>query len=381
MIPYGKHHIDQQDIDAVVDVLSNQFITQGKQVPAFENALCNYTGADFAVAVNSGTSGLHIACLSVGLGSGDILWTSPISFVASANCALYCGAEVDFVDIDPLTRNICPEHLSVKLAQAVKKNRLPKALVVVHFTGVSCDMLPIRQLAQKYRIVLIEDAAHALGANYAGNKVGCCQYSDMTVMSFHPVKSITTAEGGAVLTNDAKIAANLRQFASHGVTRNQELMQSKPEGPWYYEQLQLGYNYRLSDLHAALGISQLAKISDLVASRQSIACNYLTAFSHLPVKLPQMSNVEDSAWHIFVIELIEHDRLVVFNRLRQLDIGVNVHYFPIHLQPYYQNLGFRAGDFPNAEAFYKKAITLPLFPFMSADEQHRVVQALIEVLN
>ncbi|WP_340680537.1 UDP-4-amino-4,6-dideoxy-N-acetyl-beta-L-altrosamine transaminase [Paraglaciecola sp.] len=380
MIPYGLHTIDDADVESVIDVLRNQFLTQGTVVPQFEQALCVYTGAKHAVAVNSATSGLHIACLAAGVGQGDIVWTVPNSFVASANCARFCGADVDFVDINAVTRNIDVTALAEKLQIAAKHNKLPKALIVVHFAGLSCDMLNIHKLTSTYHIVLIEDAAHALGGDYLGRKIGCCQYSAMTVLSFHPVKSITTAEGGAVLTNNSAYFTKLQLFAKHGVTRDPALMQGESDGPWYYQQVELGYNYRLSDLHAALGITQLQKLEQFIAKRRLLAQCYKQKLAELPLSLPCNESYEHSAWHLYMVELTQHDRLNTYQRLHQLGIGVNVHYIPIHLQPYYQALGFKLGDFPVAEQFYQHALTLPLFPSMTEDEQRKVITVLHEVL-
>lgn len=381
MIPYGKHLVDEADVQSVVDVLRNQFLTQGTVVPRFEQALCDYTGARHAVAVNSATSGLHIACLAAGVSSGDVVWTVPNSFVASANCARFCGAEVDFVDIDPLTRNLAISELKSKLAEAQKNNRLPKALIVVHFAGLSCDMQQIQQLTQPFNIALIEDAAHALGGDYLGRKIGCCQFSDMTVLSFHPVKSITSAEGGAVLTNDAEMASKLTLFAKHGTTRDPNMMQGVNEGPWYYQQIELGYNYRLSDLHAALGLSQLQKLDEFIAKRRFLALRYKEKLKDLPLVLPCEESYQTSAWHLYMIELTKHNRLSTYQDLHDKGIGVNVHYIPIHLQPYYQHLGFQQGDFPNAEHYYNHALTLPLFPSMTETEQDSVIETLQEVLS
>lgn len=380
MIPYGKHIIEQDDIDAVVSVLRNEFLTQGAQVPAFEKALCDYTGASYAVAVNSGTSGLHIACLALDIGPGDIVWTSPNSFAASANCALYCGAEVDFIDIDAETRNMSVSALEEKLAQSERQNTLPKAIVVVHFSGLCCDMKAISTLAHRYGVKVIEDAAHALGGrNREGNKIGQGNHSAMTVMSFHPVKSITTAEGGAVLTNDAELAKRLRLFASHGITKDAALLPPGHESePWFYAQQHLGFNYRLSDLHAALGLSQLTRLDEFIAGRKARAAEYQEALSTLPLTLPKWD--ENSAWHLYVVELQQHNRTEVFNTLRERGIGVNVHYIPIHWHPYYQKLGFSMGQFPIAEQYYERAITLPLYPDLSADNQKEVVKVLKEVL-
>jgi UDP-4-amino-4,6-dideoxy-N-acetyl-beta-L-altrosamine transaminase len=380
MIPYGKHVVDSADIAAVVDVLENRFLTQGTTVPLFEKALTDYTRCRYAVAVNSATSGLHIACLALGITEGDVVWTVPNSFVASANCARYCGASVSFVDIDPTTRNISLESLSLKLQVASKVNQLPKALIVVHFAGLSCPMRDIAKLIEPYGIKLIEDAAHALGGTYLDSKIGSCVYSDLTVLSFHPVKSITSAEGGAVLTNDAVLYEKLQLFSKHGVTKKPELM-SAVEGDWYYEQIELGYNYRLSDLHAALGVSQLKKLDEFIKQREELTIGYYDALSHLPLKLPEIKDYSKSAWHLYMVEVQEHDRKSIFDALRDRNIGVNVHYIPIHLQPYYEQQGFKRGDYPNAEAFYSNAITLPLFPTMTADEQQYVVDSLKEVLD
>ncbi|WP_102795737.1 UDP-4-amino-4,6-dideoxy-N-acetyl-beta-L-altrosamine transaminase [Bowmanella denitrificans] len=379
MIPYGKHQVDQEDLDAVIDVLENQFLTQGQQVPAFEAALKDYCGAAHAVAVNSGTSALHIACLALGVAEGDLVWTSPNSFVASANCARYCGAQIDFVDIDPITRNLSVEALTQKLAKAKQANRLPKAIVVVHFAGMSCDMRAISALTAPLGIVLIEDASHGLGGRYLNKAIGSCQFSDACVLSFHPVKSITTAEGGTVLTNSASLAEKLRLFASHGITRAADLMDSESEGPWYYQQIALGYNYRLSDLHAALGISQLRRLDSFIAKRRELVQIYCDKLAGLPLVLPMESS--DSAWHLFTVELRQHDRAEIFARLQQAGIGVNVHYIPIHLQPYYRQLGFGPGDFPCAEAYYQNALTLPLYPGLSADNQRYVIDTLVSILG
>ncbi|WP_100655838.1 UDP-4-amino-4,6-dideoxy-N-acetyl-beta-L-altrosamine transaminase [Alteromonas flava] len=382
MIPYGKHSVAQQDIDAVVDVLNNKFLTQGETVPAFEAALCDYTGAAYCVAVNSGTSGLHVACLAAGVGPGDLVWTSPNSFVASANCARYCGADVDFVDIDPQSRNLSVLALEAKLEVAKHAGRLPKALIVVHFAGLSCDMQAIHALTEPLGIVIIEDAAHALGGHYQSLPIGKCQYSDMAVLSFHPVKSITTAEGGAVVTNSTALAKRLVQFAKHGITRDPQEM-TEQQGDWYYQQLTLGYNYRLSDLHAALGLSQLQRLPDFIAKRRALAHRYHYLLQDLPLQLPQPNNIDSdqSAWHLYMIEVLEHERKSVFDALRKANIGVNVHYIPIHLQPYYRELGFKPGQFENAEMFYTRAITLPLYPELTEQDQDKVVQTLHEVLS
>jgi UDP-4-amino-4,6-dideoxy-N-acetyl-beta-L-altrosamine transaminase len=377
MLPYGRHHVDQDDIDAVTYVLKNQFLTQGTCVPAFEQALCDYTGANYAQAVNSGTSGLHIACLAANIAQGDVVWTVPNSFVASANCAKYCGGDIDFVDIDSVTRNISVALLQAKIESC---ERLPKALIVVHFSGVSCDMQAISAMTRKHNIILIEDAAHALGGRYNGKPIGNCEYSDMAVLSFHPVKSITTAEGGAVITNNKKLYKRLVLFAQHGISRDPQQLLAPDQGDWYYEQQALGYNYRLSDLHGALGISQLRKLDYFIQLRREKAAVYLQALAKSPLILPPESSLRDSAWHLFVIELQTHDRRVIFDQLRTQGIGVNVHYIPIHLQPYYQRLGFKRGHYPNAERFYNHALTLPLFPLMTDKEQQQVIDVLQQLL-
>lgn len=380
MIPYGKHTVDDDDIAAVVDVLQNQFLTQGKQVPAFEKELTDYTGARHAIAVNSGTSALHIACLAAGVSHGDWVWTVPISFVASANCARYCGAGVDFVDIDPDTRNISVSRLQEKLSVAATQGRLPKVLIVVHFSGSSCDMLAIKRCLVDYSVVLIEDAAHGLGGSHDhSSRIGSGKYAEMTALSFHPVKSITTAEGGAVTTNSDDLAKKLKCYAGHGISREQsDFPLHEQSSPWYYAQTALGFNYRLSDLHAALGRSQLKKLDNLIAQRRQLAQHYHEQLIDLPIGKPLMD--VNSAWHLYTITLNSHDRTSVFNALRERGIGVNVHYIPIHLQPYYQNLGFHAGQYPIAEDYYQRAITLPLFPGLSANKQDFVIRQLKEVL-
>lgn len=385
MIPYGKHVIDQNDIDAVVDVLENHFLTQGSKVPEFEQALCKYTGAEYCIAVNSATSGLHIACLAAGVQPGDTVWTTPNSFVASANCALYCGAVIDFVDMNAQTRNIDISLLADKLQQAKKVGQLPKAIVVVHFAGFSCDMKAISSLLADTDICLIEDAAHGLGGDYAGTKIGSCAFSDMAVLSFHPVKSLTTAEGGAVMTNNPQYAQSLALFGKHGITRDPALMTNEGleldrQGAWFYQQLCLGYNYRLSDMQAALGISQLNKLDSFIAARQERATIYFNELKDLPIKLPIIDLQNQSGWHLFMIELLQHDRKEIYAKLQEKGIGVNVHYIPIHAHPFYQHLGFKYGDFPVSENYYEKAITIPLFPSLSADEQYRVIEVLKEVL-
>ncbi len=380
MIRYGQQHITEADIDAVVRVLNSSNLTQGPTIPAFEQAVLREVDAKHAVAVNSGTSALHIACLALGLGPGDWLWTSPNTFVASANCALYCGAQVDFVDIDPQTYNMSPQLLEAKLVEAEKQGRLPKIVVPVHITGQPCDMAAIYALAQKYGFRIIEDASHALGGRYRGEPIGNCRYSDMTVFSFHPVKIITTAEGGMVTTNDAELATRLVLLHSHGITRDAELMTKPMEGPWYYQQVALGYNYRMTDLQAALGVSQITRLHPYVSRRHAIAERYRERLADLPLTLPWQHPDSYSAWHLYVIRL-QLDRIGVSHRqlfeyLRARDIMVNLHYIPVHTQPYYQAMGFRPGDYPNAEQYYREAISIPMHPMLTDAEQDFVVATL-----
>jgi UDP-4-amino-4,6-dideoxy-N-acetyl-beta-L-altrosamine transaminase len=372
--------ITQADIDAVVDILQSDFLTQGPKVPAFERAVAEKVGAKHAVAANSGTSALHAACLALGLGPGDILWTSPITFVASANCALYCGAKVDFVDIDPHTYTMCPKTLEEKLEQAKKENCLPKIVIPVHLCGQSCNMKAIFDLSQKYGFKIIEDACHALGGEYKGSPIGNCRYSDITVFSFHPVKIITTGEGGMNTTNDADLASHMARLCSHGITRDPDLMTHAPDGPWYYQQIELGFNYRMTDIQAALGVSQLEKLNEFIARRRELAQRYDQLLANLPVTTPWQDPNGKSAWHLYVIRLkldkIRQSHQQAFVVLREKGIGVNLHYIPVHTQPWYQKLGFETGQFPKSEQYYREAITLPLFPVMTKDEQDEVIGTL-----
>lgn len=384
MIPYGRQDISQDDIDEVVKVLRSDFLTQGPQLPLFEKAVADYCKADHAFAMNSATSALHLACMALGLKAGDWLWTSPITFVASSNCALYCGASVDFVDIDPKTYNLCPQVLEAKLVEAEKADRLPKIVVPVHLCGQPCDMAAISRLAQRYGFKIIEDASHAVGGHYKDSRIGDCQYSDVTIFSFHPVKIITTAEGGMALTNDAQIAEKIELLRSHGVTRKPELMTTAPDGPWYYQQIALGYNYRMTELQAALGTSQMTRLDAFVARRHELASRYDRLLGDLPLTLPWQHPDGYSGLHLYVIRLqldkISSGHRAIFEGLREKGIGVNLHYIPIYRQPYYQEMGFERRDYPEAEKYYAEAISLPMFSKMTEQQQDDVVAALRTVL-
>lgn len=376
MIPYGRQHISQLEIDATREVLQSDWLTQGPKVAEFEQSLATYVQAPHVVTCANGTAALHAACAALGLGPGDELWTSPNSFVASANCGLYLGAKVDFVDIDPVTRNMCPQKLATKLASG----RVPKIVVAVHFAGVACDMPAIYALAQQYGFYLVEDAAHAIGTLVEGVPVGACRYSHATCFSFHPVKNLTTGEGGAITTADSVIANRLRRFITHGITKNPREFTDPAPPPWYYEQQSLGFNYRLCDIQAAVGIVQLAKLETFIAKRAQLFERYQSLLEKLPLKLPQLPNLQRVAHHIYSIEVDPQVRLSLFNGLKSSGVGVNVHYIPIHLQPFYQALGFRPGDFPAAEAYYAGALTLPLFVDMSLAQQDYVVEQLERAL-
>lgn len=378
MIPYGRQDISDADIEAVVEVLKSDFLTQGEQVPRFEQAVCNYVGASHGVAVNSATSALHIACLALGLGPGGRLWTTPVSFVASANCGLYCGAEVDFVDIEPATGNLSVEALATKLEAASADGTLPDILVPVHLGGLPCDMAGIARLAAKYGYKVIEDASHAIGGSYGDKKVGACQHSDIAVFSFHPVKTMTTGEGGLAVTGDSALAERMRQLRSHGIVRTE---MTRDDGPWYYEQQALGFNYRMTDILAALGVSQLSRLDSFVKARHRIANTYHSRLKDLPLKLPVVADASrTSGLHLYVVRLdlerVNRTHREVFESLRERGVGVNLHYIPIHLQPYYAQLGFNRGDFPNAEAWYGEAITLPMYPGLTDEDIDAVVSAL-----
>lgn len=384
-IPYGRQSISESDIQAVVDVLNSDWLTQGPSIAQFEKAVAEYCGATYAVAVNSATSALHIACLAAGLGSGDILWTSPNTFVASANCGLYCGSNVDFVDIDPHSYNMSVSELEKKLNCCSEKGVFPKVVIPVHFSGQSCEMDKISELSRQFGFTLIEDASHAIGGKYKGSPVGGCRYSDMTVFSFHPVKIITTGEGGMVLTNRLDLYERLVRLRSHGITRDAELMTGKTDGPWYYEQIELGFNYRITDMQASLGVSQMKRLDEFVTRRHELARRYDEALSDLPLVLPFQHPDTYSAFHLYVIRLqlyrLKLTHRQVFEALRAKGVLVNLHYIPVHTQPYYMNLGFSKGDFPVAEKYYSEAISIPLFFTLSAEDQDRVVNALYEALQ
>lgn len=385
MIPYGRQDITQDDIDAVVSVLTSDYLTQGPLVPRFEEAVATYCGVERAVAMNSATSALHVACMALGLGPGDRLWTTPVTFVASANCALYCGASVGFVDIDPRTGNLSVAALEKKLVAAEREHSLPKVVVPVHLGGEPCDMQAIHALSQRYGFKVIEDASHAIGGSYHGERIGNCRYSDIVIFSFHPVKVITTAEGGMALTRDAGLARRMERLRSHGITREPGEMTHAPDGPWYYQQIELGYNYRMTELHAALGLSQMRRLDGYVDRRHAIADRYDILLADLPVATPVRSPRNRSGLHLYVIRL-QLDRLArshseVFRLLRESGIGVNLHYIPVHLQPWYARMGFKQGDYPEAERYYAEAISLPMFAALTDPQQDQVVAALTKALS
>ena len=380
MIPYGRQDITQADIDAVVDVLRSDYVTQGPVTPRFEKEVSARCNAVFGVATNSATSALLLACRALGLGVGDTLWTSPNTFVASANCALHCGAGISFVDIDPRTYNMSVDALERKLAWADTQGRLPKIVVPVHFAGQSCDMAGIRRLADRYGFRVLEDASHAIGGRYKGEPIGDCRYSDIAVFSFHPVKIITTGEGGLAVTNDGELATRMARLRNHGITRDADLMRGEPDGPWYYQQVELGWNFKMSDIQAALGLSQISRLESYVRQRHAVADTYNEALRDLPLVLPYQDADSYSAFHLYPVQIdqaaISTSRGMVFSRLRAAGIGVNVHYIPVHTQPYYRALGFKTGDYPAAESYYANTLSLPMYPTMTPEEQQSVVSAL-----
>lgn len=382
MIPYGRQSITDEDIAAIVDVLKSDFLTQGPAIPAFEKAVAARVEAKYSTAVNSATSALHLALSALDVGQGDMVWTSPNTFVASANCAIYCGANVDFVDIDSETFNMSPIALEKKLEAAAASNSLPKVIIPVHMCGQSPDMKEINTLAQRYDIKIVEDASHAIGAEFNNQPVGSCQFSDITVFSFHPVKIITTGEGGLATTNDPNLAQKMQRRRSHGITRDPALMENESHGPWYYEQIELGWNYRMTDIQAALGLSQLSRLDEFLYKRREIFSRYDAALSHLPLKRPKQNS--QSAWHLYVIQLdnnIRHERRRVFEYLRDKGIGVQTHYIPVHLQPFYQKMGFSYGHCPIAENVYQRSISLPMHPYLPQADQDYVIQTLTSALH
>lgn len=381
MIPYGRQTITSADIEAVSDVLRSDFLTQGPTVPRFELAVAERCSATYGVATSSATSALHIACLALGVGVGDRVWTSAITFVASANCALYCGASVDFVDIDSKTYNMSTEHLEQKLLEANKHGMLPKVVIPVHLAGQSCDMASIHSLSKQYGFRVIEDASHALGATYLGEPVGSCRFSDITVFSFHPVKIVTTGEGGIATTNDESLVKKMALYRSHGITRDHEQMRDVPHGRWYYEQIELGFNYRLTDIAAALGISQLSRLDDILVTRHSLARNYDSLFETYPVQTPWQHPDCSSANHLYIIRpnlrALNTSHAELFERLNSRGITANLHYIPVYRHPFYSVRGFRTTDYPNAEAYYANAMSIPLYPSLTEEQQHQVVEALL----
>ena len=381
MISYGRQCIDEKDIKAVVDVLESDFLTQGPAVEDFEKYVADYTGSKYAVAVNSATSALHIACMAAGMKKGDVLWTSPNTFVASANCALYCGAEADFVDIDDDTYNMSIDLLEAKLKTAKVK---PKVVIPVHFAGQSCDMERISALSKEYGFWVVEDASHAVGATYKDTKVGCSRYSAMTIFSFHPVKIATSAEGGMILTNDKNLYDKLLLFRSHGITRNADFMRKTSDGPWYYEQIDLGYNYRMTDVLAALGKSQMGKVDVFVERRRELAAKYEKLLAGLPLRLPLQAGYSNSSWHIYVVRVdfdkVKLSKKEIFEKMKEHGVALNLHYIPVHTQPYYEDMGFKKGDFPISEKYYEEVMTLPLYYGLTDKEQENIAEKLKEVL-
>ncbi|MDO6444376.1 UDP-4-amino-4,6-dideoxy-N-acetyl-beta-L-altrosamine transaminase [Colwellia sp. 1_MG-2023] len=383
MIPYGKQNISQEDINAVIEVLQSDWLTQGPKIPAFEQAVASYCNSNNAVAVSSATAALHIACLALNVGKGDIVWTTPITFVASANCALYCQATIDFVDIDKDSGIMSIEALTVKLEEAALNNRLPKVVIPVHLAGQSCDMQAIKALSVQYKFRIIEDASHAIGGQYKNNPIGSCQFSDIAVFSFHPVKIMTSAEGGMALTNDAELAEKMQLLRSHGITSDQNKMTEHSHGPWYYQQIDLGFNYRMTDIQAALGLSQLEKVDEFVKKRNQLAQQYDLAFEQTNITPLKQNSQCYSAYHLYVIQLHEQNSAkhkTFIEQLRANKIFTQVHYIPVHFQPYYQELGFKLGDFPAAETYYQRALSLPLYPGLTESEQQYVIDKVKSLL-
>lgn len=385
MIPYGKQSISNEDIEAVISVLESDFLTQGRQVPLFEQAFCKEVSSKYAVASNSATSSLHVACLALGIGKEDIVWTSPISFVASSNCAIYCGATVDFVDIDSKTYNISIEALESKLISARKSKTLPSLLIPVHLSGQSCDMKAIHALSKEYGFKIIEDASHATGAKYLNSSVGSCKYSDICVFSFHPVKIITSGEGGMAVTNSEELGLKMGSIRSHGITRDPNLMTIEPDGPWFYQQLELGFNYRMTDIHAALGNSQLKRLKEFVDRRRNIASIYDNELNKNNLVLPLQHKDSYSSYHLYILRFTDktgpHSRNNSFNRLRESGINVNLHYIPIYRQPFYQSMGFDITDFKNSESYYKEAISIPIYPDMTESQQSYIIDVIKSANN
>lgn len=385
-IPYGRQDITKEDVSAVVEVLESDFLTQGPKVPEFENSIKEHCNAKYALAMNSATSALHVACLALGVGQDDIVWTTPITFVASANCALYCGATVDFVDIDPQTYNLSAQALKEKLQIAKVEGTLPKVVIPVHLCGQPCDMESIYELSKEYGFSIIEDASHAIGGKYQNQPIGSCQYSDITIFSFHPVKIITTAEGGVATTNSQELAQKMELLRSHGITRDSDLMTHEPDGSWYYQQVMLGFNYRMTEMQAALGVSQIKRLNIITDKRHQLAKKYDSLLANLPVITPYQHSDGYSGLHLYVIRLktdqIQKSHKEVFDALRAANIGVNLHYIPVHLQPYYQqNLGFKKGDLPEAELYYAQAVSLPMYPDLTEEQQVYIAKTLGSILS